>query len=70
MKMNPDLNYSCTLCGKTGVNKYSLVMHIEAIHFPEMFQHNCGMCGKSAKSKMALYKHISRHHKKGNHFVI
>jgi len=65
-----DLNYSCTLCGKTGVNKSSLVMHIEAIHFPEMFQHNCGMCGKSAKSKMALYKHISRHHKKGNHFVI
>lgn len=63
-------NYSCELCGKAFVEKYSLRVHQTSHFYPSVKTdknadissgYSCHICGKQSKTKTAMKKHMLMH---------
>ncbi|XP_060588615.1 zinc finger protein 26-like [Ruditapes philippinarum] len=63
-------NYSCNLCGKAFVEKYSLRVHQTSHFYPALKTdrntditsgYSCHICGKISKTKTAMKKHMLTH---------
>ena len=63
-------NYSCNLCGKAFVEKYSLRVHQTSHFYPAVKTerntditsgYSCHICGKLSKTKTAMKKHMLTH---------
>ena len=57
-------SFQCSLCGKEmDRSLVSMMAHIEAKHFRELFTHTCDICQESFKTKAILRSHIKRAHR-------
>ena len=54
---NAELQWGCSICGKTTAQKANLFKHIENIHFPGAFSYNCSLCNQTFSNKNSYYKH-------------
>ena len=57
-------SFQCSLCGKVmDRSLVTMMAHIEAKHFRELFTHICDVCQESFKTKAILMSHLKRAHK-------
>jgi len=57
--------WSCALCGKDFISKWSARMHVETKHY-ESPTYDCEICGKTLKNKNSYRVHITSIHGKRN----
>ena len=58
--MDPDnakSRWSCAICGKDFLNKWSTRRHVETMHF-ESASFDCEVCGKTLKNKNSYQNHL------------
>ena len=57
-------SFQCSLCGKVmDRSLVTMMAHVEAKHFRELFTHTCDVCQETFKTKAILMSHIKRIHK-------
>ena len=63
MTRNEDGSTTCKLCHYNAKTKSIASLHIESIHFPDLFTYNCQYCDQISNTRKALRIHMSRYHK-------
>ena len=58
-----ETNWQCKICGKKDKQKDHLIEHVEAAHYPFVFENKCPYCEKKNRSRASLRSHIYCHHK-------
>ena len=55
-------HFQCSICGHVSSRKGDLRKHVEAKHFPGLFEYSCDLCEKKFNTKSKYYDHRSLRH--------